>query len=62
MGDSINHYFESIVCWYIDTGIFYLSGRDIVCVIIGFLICLVLWAILDGKELNVRGNEDKNIS
>ena len=61
MGDSINHYFESIVCWSIDTGIFYLSGRDIVCVIIGFLICLVLWAILDGKELNVRGHEDKNI-
>lgn len=62
MGEAINHYFESIICWCIDLGTFYLSGRDIVCMIIGFVACLVLWAVFDGKELNVRGHEDKDIS
>lgn len=53
MGDAINYYFESLICWNIDTGIFYLSGRDIGCAVVGFLVCLILWAIFDGKEIHV---------
>ena len=51
IGQQIGAYFESLACWYIDTGIFYLSGRDIGFTIVGFLSCLVLWAMFDGKEI-----------
>ena len=50
-GEPIGQYFESLACWYIDTGIFYLSGRDVGFTIIGFLLCLILWGLLDGKEI-----------
>ncbi len=50
-GEPIGQYFESLACWYIDTGIFYLSGRDVGFAIIGFLLCLILWGLLDGKEI-----------
>ena len=52
--NAINRYFESLMAWYIDTGIFYLSGRDIACAIIGFLVCLIIWAALDGKEIHIE--------
>jgi len=58
-GKPIGAYFESLCCWYIDTGIFYLSGRDIEWMIVGFLICLVLWGIFDGKEIG-GGNNNNN--
>lgn len=63
-GDLFNLAFEEFICWYIDTGIFYLSGRDIVFMIVGFLICLMLWTMFDGKEIHLgtkRRNEDKDI-
>ena len=54
MGNNITHFFESLICWNIDTGIFYLSGRDIAWMIVGFLSCLVLWMALEGVKNNVR--------
>lgn len=44
MGDAINHFFESQMQWYFDNGIFYINGRDIVCIITG--ICIgILFAL-----------------
>lgn len=54
IGEPIGAYFESLFAWEISSGIFYLSGRDIGCVIIGFLLCLILWAICDGKEIKIK--------
>lgn len=51
--NNFNLAFEEFLAWHIDTGTFYLSGRDIVCMITGFLICLILWAIFDGKEIHI---------
>ena len=53
-----NQTWEEFLVWNIDTGIFYLSGRDIACVIVGFGICLILWAMFDGKEINVRRDDN----
>lgn len=49
--EEIGFYFESLFSWSIDTGIFHISGRDVGFAIIGFLICLVLWGLFDGKEI-----------
>lgn len=49
--NNFNLAFEEFMAWHIDTGTFYISGRDIIGMIIGFLICLILWAIFDGKEI-----------
>ena len=50
-GEPIGEYFESLACWSMDTGIFSLSGRDLGFFIMGFLVCLILWGLLDGKEI-----------
>ena len=50
-GEPIGAYFESLACWKIETGIFYLSGRDIGFFVMGFLVCLIVWGLLDGKEI-----------
>ena len=42
MDKAINHFCESLICWSYDNGIFYISGRDIACMIVGFLVCLIL--------------------
>lgn len=52
--NAINRYFEGLMAWCIDTGIFYISGRDIACMILGFLICLVIWGMCDGKEIHIE--------
>lgn len=46
-GAAVNHLFESQMQWSYDNGIFYISGRDIIAGIIGFLVCLVLWMIFN---------------
>lgn len=62
--NNFNLAFEEFLAWHIDTGTFYISGRDIIAMIIGFLVCLLLWAIFDGKEIHGTkdGNANKNIS
>ena len=61
-GELFNLTFEEFLTWHIESPIFYLSGRDIICMIIGFIVCLILWVLFDGKEIHVRKrNEDKNI-
>ena len=41
----INHFFESQMMWKIDNGVFYLTGRDVACMIAG--ICMgIIFALL----------------
>ena len=65
-GNLFNETFEEFICTYWDTGTFCVSGRDLVCIIVGFLSCLALWAVFDGKEIDVgkfiRRRKDKDIS
>lgn len=56
---AINHYFETLMAWHIDNGVFYLSGRDIACAIVGFIVCLILWAIFDGKEVHIGWKSER---
>ena len=64
-GDLFNETFEEFICTFWDTGLICVSGRDVVCLIVGFLTCSILWAIFDGKEINIgniiRGRSDKDI-
>lgn len=63
-GDLFNLVWEEFLTWSFDTGTFYINGRDIICMIVGFLICLILWAIFDGKEIHIghrTGNENKDL-
>lgn len=43
-------------CWYYSNGIFYISGRDILMCITGFLMGSILWMIIGGL---INGNENK---
>lgn len=65
-GNLFNETFEEFICTFWDTGVFCVSGRDLVCMIVGFLTCLLLWALFDGKEIDVgkfiRRRKDKDIS
>jgi len=47
----MNEICERQLQWCIDLGVFYINGRDVCWFIIGFLCCLVLWAMFDGKEI-----------
>ena len=38
MGEAINHMFESQLQWSFDNGIFYINGRDVICIMAG--VCL----------------------
>lgn len=58
--NDFNLAFEEFLTWNQDTGIFYISGRDIICMIIGFLVCLILWAIFDGKEIHIGKHNGKS--
>lgn len=57
--NNFNLAFEEFMAWHIDTGTFYISGRDIIGMIIGFLICLMLWAVFDGKEIKFGKSRSK---
>ena len=37
----INQYFENLMAWQIDNGVFFVSGRDIACVIAGICIGII---------------------
>ena len=37
MGEAINHFFESQQMWIYDNGVFWFSGRDVLCFIDGFI-------------------------
>lgn len=50
-GIEIGAYFESLFAWEIRTSLFYFSGRDFGWLLIGFLICLILWGMLDGRRI-----------
>ena len=41
MAAAVNHLFESQMQWYFDNGVFYISGRDIVCIILGINIGII---------------------
>lgn len=45
MNEAINQYFEDIMAWTLPSEYIRLSGRDIIAFTIGFLVCLVIWAI-----------------
>ena len=47
MGDNLNIFFETFMAWTLKSEVFDLSGRDIIGIIIGFLSCLVLWALIE---------------
>ena len=46
MGEAINHFFESQMQWFYDNGIFYINGRDIVCILLGICIGLLMVLII----------------
>ena len=50
-GTEIGAYFESLFTWEIRTNLFNFSGRDFGWLLIGFLICLILWGMLDGRRI-----------
>ena len=56
---------EEFMNWQWDNPWFDLSGRDIISMIIGFMICLFICAYCDGKEIHigkiVRRRKNKNI-
>lgn len=37
----INHFFETLMAWQIDNGVFYLTGRDVACTIAGVCIGII---------------------
>lgn len=37
----INHFFETLMMWHTDNGVFYLSGRDAACCIAGICIGII---------------------
>lgn len=45
MNEAINQYFENIMAWTFPSEYIRLSGRDIIAFTIGFLFCLIIWAI-----------------
>lgn len=51
VGIKIGAYFESLFAWEIKTGLFEFSGRDFGWLLIGFIICLILWGAFDGKKI-----------
>lgn len=53
--------FEEFTEWRIPSEIIDISGRDILAAIIGFLFCLMLWGIFDGKEIHVFRHDNKNV-
>lgn len=46
MGEAINAFFEHLLCWSYDNGVVYFSGRDICCIITGFMISVLMVLII----------------
>lgn len=39
--NAMNQFFEAQMAWHYDNGVFYISGRDIACVIAGICIGII---------------------
>ena len=50
---TINQFFDEIASWTYQNEIFYISGRDLICILIGVLISIItvltVWALI-GKD------------
>lgn len=57
MGEAINHFFESQMQWFYDNGIFYISGRDIACILFGICAGLLMVLIIMLIKYEVEKNE-----
>lgn len=57
MGEAINHFFENQMQWFYDNGIFYINGRDIVCILLGICIGLLIVLIIMLIKYEVGKNE-----
>lgn len=55
----MNEYFESLMNWKVDFLLTTISGRDIALIVIGFLVCLILWAWSDIMREN-RNDRKRN--
>lgn len=53
---KICEYLEKFCAWSYDNGVFYISGRDIYCLITGFLIAFVVFATVN---IFIRREEKK---
>lgn len=51
---TIDTFFDTLTSWSIDNSTFYISGRDLFCIIIGVLISiitvLIVWALISKDE------------
>ena len=50
-GGLVEQHMEMITSWEIKSGMFDFSGRDLGFFIMGFLVCLILWGMFDGKKI-----------
>ena len=53
IGHLIEDMFEKQCAWYIDTGIFYFSGRDVCAILIGIcagIILMLIFRLLEGSD------------
>ena len=53
---KINDFFFNFMRWEYSNGIFYVSGRDIICLITGMLIMLVIWLTI--AAVNAQRNKE----
>lgn len=47
MGNNLNIFFETFMDWTLKSEVFDISGRDIIGMVIGFMSCLILWALVE---------------
>lgn len=45
MGEAIELYFESVMQWSYNDGFFYITGRDIICIITGLFLGIVIMGV-----------------
>ena len=45
MGEAIELYFDSVMQWSYNDGFFYITGRDIICIITGLFLGIVIMGI-----------------
>lgn len=45
MGEAIELYFDSVMQWSYNDGFFYITGRDIICLIAGLFLGIVIMGV-----------------
>ena len=53
VGSVISDMFEKQCAWFIDTGIFYFSGRDVCAILIGIcagIVLMLIFRLLEGSD------------